>query len=332
MDANTLYPLLRRLEKQGLLTSDWNTDEARPRKFYRTTKDGDDLAALLISDWNSIQSSIKQARQGEQEDAGRHPMSTTTNDKDDLVDRYVYAVTRSLPESQRADIEKELRASIADAIEARIEAGEKPAAAEKAALNDLGDPMRLASEYADRPMWLIGPKYYFDWIRLLKLLFAIVLPIVFAVFFIIGFIQGGVGQAFGGAFSIIFTVAVHLAFWPTAIFALVERYGKPNRSGTRNELPDWSIDLLPELPDTQAAPGAVRPDRDRDLLARVHRRDRLAAEQLGVPGCRRPADPDPQPRPVGVLGAVHLRDHRRLGAVRGRALREPAAGPGRSLR
>ena len=31
-DANTLYPLLRRLEKQGLLTSEWNTDEARPRR------------------------------------------------------------------------------------------------------------------------------------------------------------------------------------------------------------------------------------------------------------------------------------------------------------
>ena len=38
VDANTLYPLLRRLEKQEPPTSDWNTDEARPRKFYRTTE------------------------------------------------------------------------------------------------------------------------------------------------------------------------------------------------------------------------------------------------------------------------------------------------------
>ena len=36
VDANTLYPLLRRLEKQGLLTSDWNTEESRPRKFRST--------------------------------------------------------------------------------------------------------------------------------------------------------------------------------------------------------------------------------------------------------------------------------------------------------
>jgi PadR family transcriptional regulator, regulatory protein PadR len=58
VDANTLYPLLRRLEKQGLLTSDWNTDEARPRKFYRTTEDGGQLAELLVADWNSIQTAI----------------------------------------------------------------------------------------------------------------------------------------------------------------------------------------------------------------------------------------------------------------------------------
>ncbi len=40
VDANTLYPLLRRLEKQGLLASQWNTDESRPRKFYSTSAEG----------------------------------------------------------------------------------------------------------------------------------------------------------------------------------------------------------------------------------------------------------------------------------------------------
>ncbi len=58
VDVNTLYPLLRRLEKQELLTSDWNTDEARPRKFYRTTKDGDELAGLLIQGLELLRSSI----------------------------------------------------------------------------------------------------------------------------------------------------------------------------------------------------------------------------------------------------------------------------------
>ena len=59
VDANTLYPLLRRLEKQGLLTSDWNTDEARPRKFYRTSDAGVALAGLLSHDWDQLDTALR---------------------------------------------------------------------------------------------------------------------------------------------------------------------------------------------------------------------------------------------------------------------------------
>lgn len=72
VDANTLYPLLRRLEKQGLLVSDWNTDEARPRKFYRTSSTGDELAALLVSDWGRINDAIIRL------DNGRKPGGTAS--------------------------------------------------------------------------------------------------------------------------------------------------------------------------------------------------------------------------------------------------------------
>src|SRR5690606_35500814 len=57
-DANTLYPLLRRLEKQEYLTSEWNTDEARPRKFYRTSDAGVRLADTLTSEWVSLTEAI----------------------------------------------------------------------------------------------------------------------------------------------------------------------------------------------------------------------------------------------------------------------------------
>jgi DNA-binding PadR family transcriptional regulator len=53
-DANTLYPLLRRLEKQEYLTSEWNTDEARPRKFYRTSAAGIRLAESLTAEWAAL--------------------------------------------------------------------------------------------------------------------------------------------------------------------------------------------------------------------------------------------------------------------------------------
>ncbi len=57
-DANTLYPLLRRLEKQGHLTSEWNTDEARPRKFYRTSAAGRRLAQTLTDDFRALAEAI----------------------------------------------------------------------------------------------------------------------------------------------------------------------------------------------------------------------------------------------------------------------------------
>jgi len=57
-DANTLYPLLRRLEKQGYLQSEWNTDEARPRKFYRTSAAGSRLASALTEDLARVAAAI----------------------------------------------------------------------------------------------------------------------------------------------------------------------------------------------------------------------------------------------------------------------------------
>jgi PadR family transcriptional regulator, regulatory protein PadR len=66
VDANTLYPLLRRLEKQGLLVSEWNTEEARPRKFYRTSPAGERLAAALTTDWRRIDDALARLDTGEE--------------------------------------------------------------------------------------------------------------------------------------------------------------------------------------------------------------------------------------------------------------------------
>ena len=65
VDANTLYPLLRRLESQGLLVSEWNTQEARPRKFYRISPDGERLAAALLADWTRLDASLRRLAQGD---------------------------------------------------------------------------------------------------------------------------------------------------------------------------------------------------------------------------------------------------------------------------
>ncbi|MFD4207938.1 PadR family transcriptional regulator [Micromonospora tulbaghiae] len=64
VDANTLYPLLRRLEDQGLLTSEWNTEESRPRKFYRTSDDGQDVLNRLLDDMTAVRSSVTELIEG----------------------------------------------------------------------------------------------------------------------------------------------------------------------------------------------------------------------------------------------------------------------------
>lgn len=65
VDANTLYPLLRRLEKQGFLTSEWNTDESRPRKFYRTSPAGAELVDHLTATWRDIDSATARLTRGD---------------------------------------------------------------------------------------------------------------------------------------------------------------------------------------------------------------------------------------------------------------------------
>jgi len=63
-DANTIYPLLRRLEERGLLESEWNTQESRPRKFYRTSSSGEALAAELLQDMNKLVDALKAIDRG----------------------------------------------------------------------------------------------------------------------------------------------------------------------------------------------------------------------------------------------------------------------------
>lgn len=54
IEANTLYPLLRRLEKQELLRSEWETSGAKPRKYYMLTGLGQEVCQQLKLEWNHM--------------------------------------------------------------------------------------------------------------------------------------------------------------------------------------------------------------------------------------------------------------------------------------
>ena len=60
IDPNTLYPLLRRLEKQGLLYSEWETGGPKPRKYYRRTLLGDGIYAELKRQWRLMAAGMEE--------------------------------------------------------------------------------------------------------------------------------------------------------------------------------------------------------------------------------------------------------------------------------
>jgi PadR family transcriptional regulator, regulatory protein PadR len=58
IDESTLYPLLRRLEVQGLLSSEWREEDKRNKRFYRLSSDGEQMLGQLLQEWHAINASI----------------------------------------------------------------------------------------------------------------------------------------------------------------------------------------------------------------------------------------------------------------------------------
>src|SRR6476661_10416399 len=58
IDEGTLYPLLRRLENQGLLASEWREEEKRNKRFYRLSTEGKLILKQLLAEWKSINTSL----------------------------------------------------------------------------------------------------------------------------------------------------------------------------------------------------------------------------------------------------------------------------------
>jgi hypothetical protein len=164
-----------------------------------------------------------------------------------LTDRYVTATVRDLDDEQRAEVERELRTTIEDMIDGRLEAGSPSRPdAERAVLAELGDPVRLAAGYTGRPLYLIGPSVYPQWRRVMTVLLSTLVPLVTAVnlvvrLFVDDVATEGVGPAVVAALWVGFMVAVNVVFWVTVVFALAER----GKVATGVEL-EWDPDQLPD--------------------------------------------------------------------------------------
>ena len=64
IEESTLYPLLRRLETQGLLVSEWREEDKRNKRFYALSRDGKLILEQLLAEWKSIDSSLSEIVKG----------------------------------------------------------------------------------------------------------------------------------------------------------------------------------------------------------------------------------------------------------------------------
>lgn len=171
----------------------------------------------------------------------------------ELIERYIYAVTKSLPVRQRADIEKELRSIIEDMIEQ--DSGHEPRLAKvKKALLELGDPSLLANNYRAAKRYLIGPQLFDNYLLVLKIVAgAVFLGITIAT--VLGMVFS---SEINGARIVVnyfgtLAAAMFQAFtWVTIGFGLAEHYGQETiEAKHRNR--KWDVADLPEPPEKSSA-------------------------------------------------------------------------------
>jgi hypothetical protein len=165
------------------------------------------------------------------------------------TERYLVAVLKSIPEGKRAEVERELTSSIADAIEERVGAGEDRLAAERAVLEGLGEPSQLASGYTGRPNYLLGPELFPLYREFLPRLVAIIVPLAAVGLATARLLGGGnAADAVSAAISGAISVAIQLVFWTTVTFVFIERAdaARDARAQMLAKAGRWTVDRLPD--------------------------------------------------------------------------------------
>ncbi|WP_448162493.1 HAAS signaling domain-containing protein [Bacillus mobilis] len=165
-----------------------------------------------------------------------------------LIDIYVEEVAKRLPEKNREDIILELRSTIEDMLPDDYNEDD-----EKRVLEKLGSPVSLANGYLDRPMHLIGPRYFDVYTTLLKMIIPIAVVIALIAMVAENFVGYDGEQAvlnvilnvIGKGIGEIVEVGLHVFFWLTLVFAILERTDKDK--GTQpltTSLKKWTPDDL----------------------------------------------------------------------------------------
>lgn len=172
--------------------------------------------------------------------------------KNEWIDRYVYAVTKELPESQRSDIDQELHGLIEDMLDQRMQGREATQADIEAVLLELGNPRELADKYRGHKRYLIGPEIFPTYLSILKIvLFAI--SIAMLVLFFVRTLMNPQQfvQYLVDTLATFISACFQGAVWVTGIFAALDYFGVRAKTLTKEESAQWQLSDLPELPDSR---------------------------------------------------------------------------------
>jgi hypothetical protein len=164
----------------------------------------------------------------------------------ELIKRYIYAVTKHLPENKRQDVGQELQSLIDETLAERSQGGQPTDADTKAVLMELGLPAELAAKYDPHAKdALIGQPHFSVYLRVLKIvLLAVTLGMTIASLLegITGF-EGNVFQFFGSVIGNIWQGLLGAFAWVTVIFAIL--YQKDVKLDVDTE----DLEDLPEVPE-----------------------------------------------------------------------------------
>ena len=177
-----------------------------------------------------------------------------------LIERYVLAVTESLPSDMKTDVAEELRSNIEDMLP------DSPTEADiRTALEKLGNPRTLAQEYSPVKKYLIGPAFYDTYISILKLVTGIVAAVIAGLTLVdlalnwaqknpeslystsqyASFISSMITVIITDVIAAVINAVFMAAFWVTLIFAVMERM---NQGRLPFEKKDWTLEDLPTEP------------------------------------------------------------------------------------
>ena len=169
-----------------------------------------------------------------------------------LIDKYIQEVTRRLPEKNRKDIALELRSTIEDMLPKQYSEEEV-----KEVLKELGNPAILANGYNDRPMYLIGPRYYEMYIIILKITVPIAAIISFVSLLAHQLITFNGSDAvlniilniFTGGIVAVMETCLQTFFWVTLAFFIAERVESSKDNEPVNfKFKKWSPEDLMDIP------------------------------------------------------------------------------------